>query len=275
MRRNLVIVRAGDTSLHTGWLGHPEQRNWDIVVNYYGDEPHVFRDLGQVRHDSKGPKWPALHKLMNQIGEEVVTYDYIWFPDDDLAADCTCINRFFDICHEFRLELAQPSLSYDSIVNHILTLTNKSFRLRTTNFVEIMAPCFSRDFFKRCSPSFGTNASGWGLDFLWPNWASAGKTAIIDDVTVRHTRTRGPQYAMVKSEGKMPEQEMAELIAREGLTTTLRVTGGLTRDGQVLSFPADSKKLVELLLAGYLPELANYPQHIFKVIEPLLNAGCN
>jgi hypothetical protein len=84
-------------------------------------------------------------------------------------------------------------LTLDSIAGHIVTLTNRSFKLRFTNFVEIMAPCFSRNFLKRCAPSFGANLSGWGLDYLWPTWAeSPSKVAIIDSVAVRHTRARKP-----------------------------------------------------------------------------------
>jgi len=35
-RRNLVIVRAGNSSLHPEWLKGDGARNWDIVVNYFG-----------------------------------------------------------------------------------------------------------------------------------------------------------------------------------------------------------------------------------------------
>src|SRR2546423_553078 len=43
VRRNLVIVRAGDTSLHENWLAGPVDRNWDLIVSYYGDDPERFR----------------------------------------------------------------------------------------------------------------------------------------------------------------------------------------------------------------------------------------
>lgn len=272
MRRNLVIVRAGDNSLHTAWLVEEPARNWDIIVSYYGDDPNLYRDKGQRRIDEKGPKWPPLHRLVGTLKNEITAYDYVWFPDDDLVCDAASINRFFDICHEFSLELCQPSLTLDSIAGHIITLTNKSFRLRYTNFVEIMAPCFSKAFLEKCWPSFTRNTSGWGLDFLWPTWASdPSKIAVIDEVSVRHTRARGKLYTVLHQQGKTPEQDMAELIAAENLSMTKVTRGGISKNGELYAIWNDNrKKLIESLIAGYLPELGNYPQHIFSSIEPLI-----
>jgi len=36
MRKNLVIVRAGDQSLHPSWLEGPEERNWETILIYSG-----------------------------------------------------------------------------------------------------------------------------------------------------------------------------------------------------------------------------------------------
>ena len=168
MPRHLVIVRAGDNSLHTDWLGAEGERNWDIIVNYYGDNPDLYYDREQRRIDSKGPKWPALYRLIADYRADILAYDYIWFPDDDLVTNATDINRLFTDMAEFNLQLAQPSLTHDSIVGHPITLTNKSFRLRYVTFVEIMAPCFSRAFMEHCWHTFNENVSGYGLDFLWP-----------------------------------------------------------------------------------------------------------
>jgi hypothetical protein len=106
--RNLVIVRAGDASLHPAWLGEEGGRNWDIIVSYYGDRPGIFHDKNQRRIDAKGPKWPALDELAQTLRPELEAYDYVWFPDDDLVADAPAINRFFDICHECALDLGNP-----------------------------------------------------------------------------------------------------------------------------------------------------------------------
>ena len=70
-RRNLVIVRAGDASLHEQWLAGDGERNWDLIVNYFGDDPARYRNEDVRRIDSKGPKWPALHDLIQELGQEV------------------------------------------------------------------------------------------------------------------------------------------------------------------------------------------------------------
>ena len=43
-RRMLVVLRAGDMSLHTGWLqgAPPESRTWDLHLSYFGDHSDPF-----------------------------------------------------------------------------------------------------------------------------------------------------------------------------------------------------------------------------------------
>jgi hypothetical protein len=77
VRRNLVIVRAGDSSLHPTWLPASGQRNWDLVVSYFGDDPQKFRIPDVTRIDGKGPKWIGLHKLLTENIDLVRQYDYI------------------------------------------------------------------------------------------------------------------------------------------------------------------------------------------------------
>ncbi len=53
-RKYLVIVRAGDKSLHPAWLAGEGDRTWDLVVNYFGADPEIYREPGVIRIDSKG-----------------------------------------------------------------------------------------------------------------------------------------------------------------------------------------------------------------------------
>ena len=72
MRRNLVIVRAGDSSLHPRWLAGAN-RNWDLLVNYFGDDPLLHRRDDVIRLDSKGPKYPALRVLLATLSSATTT----------------------------------------------------------------------------------------------------------------------------------------------------------------------------------------------------------
>ena len=258
MKRNLVIVRAGPASLHPDWLLHPEERNWDLVVNYFGDDPHQFRVPGVTRIDSKGPKWPALHALFTGSTLAWQDYENVWLPDDDLATDGHSINRFFEIVTQQRLDLSQPSLSWDSHISHLVTARNPEFQLRFTNFVEIMAPCLSARMLQRCLPSFKLNRSGWGLDYIWPLWATQmqGRCAVIDEVAITHTRpVGGPNYASLKAAGITPHQELQAALAQFHITDLKQLSlEGLTREGTSLTLRGPrGEALIERLCIGWGP----------------------
>lgn len=219
-RRNLVIVRAGDASLHPQWLAGAGDRNWDLVVSYFGKDPAIYRINDVVRIDSTGPKWAPLQRLMLDHPEYLDRYDYIWFPDDDLAMTKQDMNRFFDLCRDYGLELAQPSLTTDSPMNHPLLINNTASHIRFTNFVEVMAPCFSAACLRRVLPTFSATQSGWGIDWLWPRMVQDRDSgiAVIDDVVIRHTRPLGgPNYDAMRAKGQSPLDELLKFQEREGI----------------------------------------------------------
>ena len=220
--RCLVIVRAGDASLHEAWLGPVGQpRDWDLVVNYFGDDPERYRRPDVLRIDGKGPKWIGLQNALTQGGLDWRAYDRIWLPDDDLAATPDAVSRLFAACREHELALAQPSLSHDSYISHAITVHNPRYTLRWTNFIELMAPVLSRDLLARVLPTFDANQSGWWLDYLWQMYLDRPRldAGIVDAVQVRHTRpVGGPNYARMKATGQSPWVEMNTLRRRYALT---------------------------------------------------------
>ncbi|WP_159080169.1 DUF707 domain-containing protein [Nocardia suismassiliense] len=229
-RRNLVVLRAGDTSLHEQWLAGPEPRTWDLVVSYFGDDPHRYRDGDVRRLDRKGPKWPALHHVLTvDLADTIEDYDYIWLPDDDLATDTASINELFEYAARYRLALSQPALTEDSYYSHEITLVDRRFELRYTNFVEIMAPCFRRDFLLRCLPTFNATQTGWGLDFHWPRFVpDTSSIAIVDAVTVRHTRpVGGPNYAAARAAGVNTWAEYYDYLIQHEIDLTTTVYRGV------------------------------------------------
>ena len=251
--RFLVVVRAGDQSLHPQWTSTLATRNWDLVVSYFGDDPFCFRGAGQTRIDDKGLKWQGLHALLTR-DDFWRRYDYIWFPDDDLATDQATISAFFGHVAELRLVLAQPALSWSSHYSHAVTIRHPSFRARWTDFVEIMAPCFERAFLETCLPTFGETMSGWGLDWVWPRRPGAGtrRIAIVDAVAVTHTRpVGGPSYAKLRESGITAEGEQRDLLRKYGIDRgeLPKVIGAIDARGTVLdpSTAADAELLQELL----------------------------
>ena len=228
-RRHLVIVRAGDGSLHPGWTDSPATRDWDLVVSYYADDPARFRDAADRRVDDKGTKWAGLYALLTRE-PFWRDYDYVWLPDDDLAIGQAAISRIFARSAELGLELSQPALSWRSYYSHDITIWHPSFLVRYTDFIEIMAPCFRREFLEACLPLLGETQSGWGLDKVLPRRQGKGALgcAIIDEVEMTHTRpVGGPNYAAMRGSAS-PQREAQSLEARHG-------SGGPAQPPQVLA----------------------------------------
>jgi hypothetical protein len=263
MKTNLIVVRAGDRSLHPGWIGKIEDRSWDLVVNYFGDDPDIYRDGTAQRIDSKGPKWLALKALFTEHPQLLDNYRYIWIPDDDLEIRPEDTDRFFDICNEMNLELSQPSLSADSPVTHALVLHNSMSRVRFTNFVEAMAPCFSSAMAKRVLDTFDATQSSWGVDWLWPAYVTDPQTGmgIVDAVVVRHTRPLGgPNYDSLKAAGLSPSDELHRFWAARDLgKDRIQINGVQFHDGRVRNVAGASLWFTRYLLGGFREALARAP----------------
>ena len=222
--RFLVIVRAGDQSLHPAWTSDLSTRDWDLVVSYFGDDPHRYREPGERRIDDKGQKYHGLSALLTRetFWRE---YDYLWLPDDDLAADQATISKVFAITAARELSLTQPALSWASYFSHPVTLLHPSFRLRWTGFVEVMAPCFRRSALEICLPTFVETVSGWGLNWAWPVLLpdNVENMAVIDETVITHTRPiGGPSYDRLKELGITAHDEGRRIRLKYGVSEHLK-----------------------------------------------------
>jgi hypothetical protein len=234
--RRLVIVRAGDHSLHPAWTRSAGTRSWDLVVSYFGTDPTRFRDDRRI--DDPGLKYPGLRALLTRENFWR-DYDHIWLPDDDLMIEEEGIDALFDEMAALDLELAQPALSPASFFSHAITLRHSSFRARYTDFVEIMAPCFRRAFLETCLPAFAESISGWGLDWVFPSLRgdTTHGCAILDSVEITHTRpVGGPSYALLRKQGITARHESAAVRARHAIAPEAkpRVLAAIAGDGRRL-----------------------------------------
>ncbi len=222
-RRFLVFVRAGEKSLHRAWLQGGE-RNWDLVVSWYGEEPYV-PVADEIVLPARGWKWDVVAQQLREHPGLVERYDYFWIPDDDIEADAARISKIFDLTSEHGLAVSQPSLTPDSYFSYILMLQCPSFLLRYTDLIEVMVPCLSRDTLKRAMPFFEETPSGFGLDPVWTRLEEDNerKAAYLDAVAVRHTRPVG-RFLMgrMKDAGQSPSDDLDRLSVRFGLTTPRR-----------------------------------------------------
>ena len=234
--RNLVIVRAGDASLHRGWgADHPACR-FDLVVSYFGDDPDAYRLPCENRVDFKGGKWDGIHSVLAERPDLLDRYDYFWCPDDDIEADRQTIEAMFDLTREHELSIAQPSLTPDSYYSHLSMLNCGSFRLRWTDTIEIMAPCIQVATLRAILPHFANSMSGFGLDSLWTRLApdNIRKAAIFDTLTMRHTRPVGIVLASAMERlGRSQQKELQDLQERYGLGALFPICyGAIDRKGR-------------------------------------------
>jgi hypothetical protein len=134
----------------------------------------------------------------------------------------------------------------------LITIRHPSFLARFTDFIEIMAPCFRREFLEVCLPLLGETQSGWGLDWILPRRQRKGALgcAIVDDAEMTHTRpVGGPNYAALRG-GVNAEDEGRTLAARYGVLRSLpQVLAAIERDCRHLNgaIPEQAARLQELL----------------------------
>jgi hypothetical protein len=261
-RRNLVVVRAGVKSLHPHWLTGAGERNWELVVSYFGDDPDLYRDGETLRIDAKGPKWHGLDALFRQHPGFLQDYDYILLPDDDLMMATADVSQLFDICRAYRLQAAHPALSANSYFSHLTALRNSATRLRFTNFIELMAPCLSAPMLAATIGHFGKTVSGWGLERAWAQRAGQTGMAIIDEVTVFHTRpVGGPNYKVLREQGISPWDELRSLCRELGVeeNPVIESYGAVFKD-QSHAGRARHDRLFDFRLGfGWLPALKDTP----------------
>ena len=220
MRRNLIVVRAGDNSLHRRWMNDSRARNFDLLVSYYGKLSGRYQNRADHYHEMTGPRWPAHDWLWRNRRELFDRYDHVAFVCDDVDAVTSSWNLMFNLCEWFELDLAQPVIG--GYANHAITRPVADCVLRYTNFVEVMCPVFSKGALALCGDTFGELVSGWGLEFFWaarlpyPQF----KTAVVDSVRVVHSSpTRaGPLRPVLDALGIDPVEELYGTLARLGVT---------------------------------------------------------
>jgi hypothetical protein len=225
-RRNLVVMRAGNKALFPDWKP-TANRSWDLAISFYGEgQPEWGQEYFQP---AKGPKWEPVYHWLTANREILARYDYVWFPDDDIMTTWENVNDFFQICHDYDLQLAQPALTPDSFICHTVTEQDPSCLLRFTRFVEGMAPVFRADALRLCLPVMQEESRfGWGHDWVFPMLLGypPSKIAIVDACPVKHTRPAG-----INTDLGVANFQMAQVIFKYGAKfMDHRVRGRILRE---------------------------------------------
>lgn len=220
--KQLLLSTVGNASLHKEWIAG--NKNFDVILIYYGGNDEIFADYqkdAMICLNQKGQKYPMIKQFILNNLELINQYEYIWLPDDDISISTDEINKFFDIARQYNIVLCQPALIHNPKmrVSHKLTVQLPGYKLRYTNFIEGMAPLFTKDALLLVSDDFEYSDSGWGLDVTWSTRLGnpTNKIAIIDETPMDHTRQTGNDYSRLH---KHPEDELTVLLKKHGMDRT-------------------------------------------------------
>jgi hypothetical protein len=214
MSNNLVITSVGDSTIYEKWI--KGNKNFDFYAMYYGDDEYYKNKLKEcsdifISGDFYKKSPSKYHKFDYAIKEypNILNYDYIWFPDDDININTGEINKLFEIAQKYDLWLCQPSLK--GYVSHNITKPVENSILRYTNFVEVMSPLFSKYSLMKLLNTFTMNETSWGIDYMWNHLLESpkNKIAIIDIISMEHTKKVSINYSRFT---KNPYEEMEYIL---------------------------------------------------------------
>jgi hypothetical protein len=240
-RKNLIIVRGGDESLHPTWLAQKDvARSWDLHISYFGSKdapPHAGEDGVTFTKDEARYKWGGMHVCLGKNPVDLDAYEYIAFPDDDLVVTTEGWNKAFELMRRFDLRAAQLSLHPNSFYTINLTLQRPGTLLRYVNVIECMAPLARTDVFRHAAQFFSDPQSSWGIDTIIADHCKDNPKAqaVLDAVPALHTRAHGvsPMYKDMTKDGLNYYEQEAAFLARHGLQRIEReVIGAVGMDGR-------------------------------------------
>ena len=199
LRKYCVISVVGRNSCHPEWIMGKKERNFDLHLLVYDMSYGLFYNDADYMSYKQGEKWELIYDYLMDNPKFLSNYEYFFFPDEDLKCDVYDIEHVFACMEEENIQIAQPSLrnSY-SLSTHVLRHPNS--KLRYTNYVEPMAPCFSRNALNAILPTFN---SGEIDCFHWAEMIHENKTdmAIIDEVGIQRCRPMPLHYPIPINNG--------------------------------------------------------------------------
>ncbi|MEK7954214.1 DUF707 domain-containing protein [Luteolibacter soli] len=164
-----------------------------LLLQYDEAELGIPEDVRAIR--DRDYKWPLAYRNLHP--DVVADYDYVFFWDDDLGIKGFDPARFVRIMQINHLAMAQPAIESPHCLSHAITSRKpcppwrgsegtapRRIVGRLTNFVEIMAPVFTRDAWRTVYSYVDPGShSGWGYDYI-----PVGAKGIVDALPVVHTR---------------------------------------------------------------------------------------
>lgn len=212
MKRNLVIVPAGDTSLHESYAS--PDRGFDLWVLFFGDDDSAFARYAASADRIWRLKGYQLDLLRQAVLGDVLfkepgrlaSYDYVMFPDEDIevAGGAPALDAFFDALKAVGADAGQPAL-VNEFASHPPTRQVPGAYCHSVNWIEIMMPAYSGHLFQNAFlpavHTFDQLRTGWAIDVIAHRLAEAVlgrpvRAFVMDACGVVHTRSVGTNKAL-------------------------------------------------------------------------------
>ena len=242
--RNLVIVRAGDSSLHASYCERGSVvRNWDLHISYFGSKGGPLPRGGPGTtwsQDDDRIKWAGVATAISRGLFSLDDYDYVALLDDDLIITAADLNRAFDLAREYNLAACQLSLHPDSFFGLSFTLKHPLLKLHYVSRVELMAPILRVDILKRTLPYLPFHTNLWAMDHIIASFAGEQprSSAVLDAVCALHTRRffTSAMYDFFQVAGAGPHEVEHRFLKEHGFPYVQpRNEGGVLAGGRFVS----------------------------------------
>lgn len=165
-----------------------------------------------VKTECKGDILQNIYTYLTN--QKIESFKYIGILDDDICISISDLNKLLFIASLENLDVFQASLTHDSYYHHRQFIQKKGFQILPSQWVEIMAPFYSKEIFFEAGKEFKRSISGTGIDvYLIPMvqvLLAKTNTAVVHNVTMKHCRPIRTDNR-VFSNGKTNLIEIAEL----------------------------------------------------------------
>jgi FkbM family methyltransferase len=189
--RCCVFSSAGDFSNVFSWVSDLKDREWDLIVAFYGSDAATFdrfRSISRAAFRLQGSKFQNLKRLYARQPGIFAPYDWVWVADDDLIVSPADIGRLFETASRYDFWVSQPAFSSRGRISHPITAWGGAgSSIRLVNFVEMTCPLFRKDKLEEFLGVYDGELVGWGIDWWYCNHLQADryhKLAVIDEVVV-------------------------------------------------------------------------------------------
>ena len=201
-----IFASVGDDQeCFKSWYTAVENRNYDIVFCYYGDDPSRAKVLEQycdMLYMRKGSKFQNLYWLQNSFN----CYSYIFVVDDDISFYPNMVIEAFHACTKHHLSVASPAHHPSGKISHMI-MKPVGKDIRRTNFVEMTAMFLSQSAFQKFCIAYKPAVDkivGYGIDYIihYACFNNLNTFAILDFFTVTnpypHTKKNGSQIDLLQ-----------------------------------------------------------------------------